>query len=104
MFVVVYEFRIKDGSAEAFRTHWATTTQGILREYGSLGSRLHATADPNVFLAYAQWKSREQWQSPKNPLSDTYFKAREKMGACLESSSVLYELTVLDDLLQPGEA
>ncbi len=100
MFVVMYEFIVKQGKEEQFRTSWLKTTEGIYKEFGSIGSRLHATEKENVFIGYAQWPSREQWEKDKGDLSPEYSQARQTMRDCIESSGTLYELEVTDDYLQ----
>lgn len=99
MFIALYEFKVKAGMADDFRRSWLQTTRGIYREFGSLGSRLHQTSDPLIFVGYAQWPSKAQWAADKGALSPEYLNAREKMRACLESSRTLYEMEVSDDYL-----
>jgi len=100
MFIAVYEFEIKDGKDDEFRTSWLKLTQGIYRECGSLGSRLHTTEKQNVFIAYAQWPDKKTWQENVGVHSQEYLKAKMDMQTCLVSSKTLYELEVLDDYLQ----
>jgi len=104
MFVAVYEFEIKDGKDNEFRASWFKLTQGIYRECGSLGSRLHTTEKQNVFIAYAQWPDKETWQKNIGVHlgihSTEYIKARTDMQACLVSCKTLYKLEVLVDYLQ----
>lgn len=100
MFIALYEFTVKKGKEESFRASWLKTTEGIYKEFGSIGSRLHATGKENVFIGYAQWPSREQWAKVKGELSPEYSQARRTMNDCIESSSILYELEVTDDYLQ----
>lgn len=100
MFIAIYEFKIKPGKEEQFRASWLKTTQGIYKEFGSIGSRLHATETSNVFIGYAQWPSKAQWAKDKGDLSPEYYQARQTMHDCIESSSTLHELEVTDDYLQ----
>ena len=99
MFVAVYRFKIKPGKLEDFKKAWAITTEGIEKEYGGLGSRLHSTENELVFIAYAQWPSREKWKEPKPTLSENYEFARRQMRMCVEESETLHELEVVEDLL-----
>lgn len=100
MFIAIYDFKIKEGMEEQFRTSWLKTTEGIYKEFGSIGSRLHATEKGNVFIGYAQWPSKEQWEKDNGDLSEEYALARQSMRDCIEASSTLYELEVTDDYLQ----
>ncbi len=104
MFIALYKFEIKPGTAETFRQHWLQTTAGIASEYGGLGSRLHSTESPNVFIGYAQWPDRETWAAEKPPLSPPYEAARLAMRECLVDVTTLYELTVTDDALQLADS
>lgn len=52
-FVVLYRWRLHPGSEEAFVQAWSRTTD-LLRERGSLGSRLHRGSD-GLWYGYAQW-------------------------------------------------
>ena len=100
MFIAVYEFEIKDGKDSEFRASWLKLTQGIYRECGSLGSRLHRTEKENVFIAYAQWPDKKIWKENIGVQSSEFIKARTDMQACLVAFKTLYELEVLDDYLQ----
>jgi heme-degrading monooxygenase HmoA len=62
MFIAVYEFEVKEGSEAVFRESWLEVTKAIYQRCGSFGSRLHQSDVPNVFVGYAQWPSREQWE------------------------------------------
>lgn len=104
MFIVVYEFEIKDGSEITFREAWREVTKGIYQCCGSFGSRLHVSDKPNILVGYAQWPSREQWEK-NNELTDKYYQqARERMRACLIQSRTVYKLQVSDDYLQTTQA
>lgn len=99
MFIAIYEFDVKAGLEAEFRSYWSKTTEGICRECGSLGSRLHSTDKPNIFVAYAQWPSKEHWQNSR--LADEeYLSYRTSMRECLNSSRTVYELEVVEDHLR----
>lgn len=100
MFIAVYEFEIKEGSESAFRAAWLEVTRGIYAQCGSLGSRLHASSQANVFVGYAQWPSRAQWEKDHVLLGESYEQARATMRDCLVSSKTIHELEVCDDYLQ----
>ena len=54
-FVVLYRWRLKPGSEEAFVRAWSDRTKALL-ELGSLGSRLHH-GDDGIWYSYARWPS-----------------------------------------------
>lgn len=102
MFIALYEFRIKDGFAENFKESWATLTEGIYRCKGSLGSRLHSTDHPNAFVAYAQWPTKEAYESEAliEPYTKEEVQARSKMRECCEEIKTLHLMDVIDDKLK----
>lgn len=57
MLVFLYRWKIKVGQEAEFIENWTVMTK-LLREQGSLGSRLHR-CDDGYFYGYAQWKSNE---------------------------------------------
>lgn len=100
MFIALYEFQVKPGREAEFRQTWLKTTIGIYRQYGSLGSRLHSTAEPGIYVGYAQWSSRSAWADEKPPFAEEFERAREAMRDCLLGSRTVYEMEVADDYLQ----
>lgn len=54
-FVVLYRWRLHPDHEAAFIRGWSRLTE-LLRERGSLGSRLHRGAD-GLWYSYAQWPS-----------------------------------------------
>lgn len=104
MFIAVYEFEVKEGSEAVFRESWLEVTKAIFQRCGSFGSRLHQSDVPNVFVGYAQWPSREQWEKD-HVISDGLYKvSRQKMHDCLLRSKTAYKLEVCDDYLHPFQA
>jgi quinol monooxygenase YgiN len=93
MFVAVYLFRVKPGMEEQFRQAWAERTREIIKESGSLGSRLHRNED-GAFVAYAQWSSRKAWQDAST--SETI--ARQQMRQATLSSETVFCLDLLENL------
>ena len=57
-FAVLYRWRVKEGSENAFAKAWLEVTDNFLKNFGSLGSRLHKGND-GLYYAYAVWPSRE---------------------------------------------
>jgi quinol monooxygenase YgiN len=58
MFVVLYRWRIHDGHEEEFVKAWSRNSDIYLKEFGSLGSRLHQGSD-GLWYSYAQWPSEQ---------------------------------------------
>jgi quinol monooxygenase YgiN len=97
VFCVVYQWKVKPGMSEQFRSTWRAITEAIFRQLGSLGSRLHEAQD-GTWVAYAQWPDREHWSRIENTIGVESVRALQ--AECLEEGSkVLFELTVTDDLL-----
>jgi quinol monooxygenase YgiN len=99
MFCVIYKFIPKLDQDDQFRQHWLAVTQWYYRHAGSLGSRLHR-ANQGEYIGYAQWTSREQWESPRERSDAELQRYRQAMRECCESVEVLYKLDVMDDWLQ----
>ena len=57
-FAVLYRWRLRPGSEEAFVAAWSRVSERLRDERGSLGSRLHRGSD-GVWYSYAQWPSAE---------------------------------------------
>ncbi len=102
MYCVVYEFSVVRGQEKAFEESWAKFTEAIFRVKGSLGSRLHKTSQSDVYVAYAQWASRETFEMKTNDelFSNEEIEARETMKSTLENSKVVYKLDLIDDHLR----
>ena len=56
-FAVLYRWRLHAGSEESFVQAWSRISE-LLRQRGSLGSRLHKGAD-GLWYSYAQWPSAQ---------------------------------------------
>lgn len=104
MFIVVYEFEIREGAESEFRKAWLDVTKAIYQSCGSFGSRLHTSENPNILIGYAQWPSRERWEQDNELTDGLYLSARRKMKDCLVQSKIVYKLEVCDDYLQPVSA
>ncbi len=102
MYCVIYEFKVKPGKELAFEKSWSEFTKAIYRICGSLGSRLHKSPDPLVYVAYAQWPSKEKFEKdiPLSSYSPEELSARKAMKDSVESSKKVYCLEVQDDLLK----
>ena len=55
-FCAIYRWRLHPGREESFVAAWSRITSLLLRERGSLGSRLHRGPD-GVWYSYTQWPS-----------------------------------------------
>jgi len=97
MFAILYRWRLKPGTEEAFREAWKAMTETIKVQRGTGGSRLHRTDDGEL-LAYAVWPSREHWEAA-GKLPSTNPEAGARMRACIEQSLPITTLEVVDDLL-----
>lgn len=98
MFVVMYRWKLKDGTENAFQEAWATRTKEIKVEAGGLGSRLHKS-DDHSWIAYAQWPSKEIWvEAVGKPGSPSM--AAQIMKEATESFEILHTMEVVKDLLE----
>src|SRR5580698_2260004 len=62
MYVVLYRWRLHPGSEQAFIEAWSQVSAFLLTQRGSLGSRLHRSAD-GIWYSYAQWPDAAARQS-----------------------------------------
>lgn len=102
MYCVVYEFQVIPGENLRFEKAWSEFTEAIFRVRGSLGSRLHKTIAPDVYVAYAQWPSKEIFQSQ---VLDSAFTEKEKAARAAMQSTLLrseqkYHLEAVADHLR----
>jgi len=100
MFIVIYEFDVKEGREDKFVAAWLEVTAGIYQNHGSFGSRLHRDKS-GKYIGYAQWPDKKSWA--RDWSSDTSLSAaRETMWSCLNGSRTVYESQVVSDYLQEG--
>ena len=99
MFIAVYEFKIKAGQEQEFQKAWANVTDSIAKHRGALGSRLHKTEQERVYVAYAQWPSREMYfdESGAKKFSTEENLERNKMKAATEYIKTVYLMEVVED-------
>ena len=98
MFAVIYQFSVKTGKEQQFCDAWKKLTELIMNYEDSLGSRLHHESD-QTYIAYAQWKSREQWENAGAKLPESAVKFRELMKDACKEIKTIHELEVIADLL-----
>jgi len=100
MYCYLLEFSVREGEEDRFIESWGEVTEYIRRQFGSLGSRLHKTAD-GAYIAYAQWPDKESRFSD-HAWSAEGLEARERMLDTLDgrAARVIYEFQVVKDLLK----
>lgn len=96
MVVILYRWRIKEGFEEQFISAWAEVTEYILKNYDSLGSRLHYDKD-GIYYGYAQWKSLEQRENAFAVMPET--EAVKKMREAISESFPETVLNPVSDFL-----
>ncbi|MEZ5357830.1 MAG: antibiotic biosynthesis monooxygenase [Candidatus Zixiibacteriota bacterium] len=101
MFIAVYEMKAKQGREKEFEAAWAAVTDAIHKHRGSLGSRLHKTEEERLYVAYAQWPSREVYydESTENLFTKDEKAQRVRMRDAAEFIKTAYLLDVIDDRL-----
>lgn len=102
MFCVIYEFKIHQDKKDQFIKAWSDFTKAIYQINGSLGSRLHATNDPSIYVAYAQWPSEEKFDNaaPLFSYTEEEQAARKAMTESTVDIKVLHKLNMIEDLLK----
>lgn len=97
-FTIIYVFKVKEGKEKEFINSWTELTKLIYRFAGSNGSRLHQS-DKQLYIGYAQWENKETWQHSSDKLPEAANEFRKKMHACCSEIKSLYEMNVIQDLL-----
>lgn len=101
-FCVLYRFRVHPDQEDAFVRAWTQLTHAIREHRSGLGSRLHRAED-GVWVAYAQWPSRETWEDARG-LETPDPAASEVLAAAIEERFPPLYLEPKVDLLEPCEA
>jgi quinol monooxygenase YgiN len=98
-FAVIYRWKVNPAKVDQFKLAWATLTHEIRNHAGGLGSRLHVSVD-GTWYAYAQWPSRQAWQSASvtTEASET---AHALLADAIEERLPEIELVPEADLLVP---
>lgn len=92
MFIVLYRWKIKPEKEAQFIEAWSAVTHYFLKNWDSLGSRLHRGND-GIFYAYAQWKSAADRENAfENAVK---LDAGERMKEAIEER---YEPIILEEL------
>lgn len=84
MVVILYRWRINHGFEEQFISAWAEVTEYILKNYDSLGSRLHQDKD-GIYYGYAQWQSLEQRENAFSEMPES-----ESVKKCVKQFQNLF--------------
>ncbi len=100
MFVAIYSFHVKPSAEKPFLESWEALTILIRDHLGAWGSRIHKSDEDNIYIAYAQWPSRDFWEKDSNGLmpeeADSH---RQTMRASCEEIKTVYRLEMVSDLL-----
>ena len=101
-FAVLYRWRIDPAKESQFIEAWSRVSEALLKERGSLGSRLHRGGDGRWY-SYAQWPSAEaRDRSAALPPVDEEAGARMR-DAILERLPEIRLESVSDFMVFPGE-
>ena len=98
MYVVLYSFDVKPEQIENFIAGWKGFTELIYQYEGSLGSRLHKK-EPLVYMAYAQWPSKEKFESSGGNLPEKANGFRDLMRSSCSKIEIISKAEVVQDLL-----
>ena len=96
MFIAVYRFTLKPGTAEQYRKDWAAVTEDGIAEGGSLGSSLGQVQDGS-WVAVARWPSkqmREDWPARSTSIIESIARMRQAIDRRFDD----LEVEVVDDL------
>lgn len=99
MFCVIYEYDVIPGKENDFKRLWHEIAIDV-KELA--GSRLHKVMDKeNIWVAYAQWPSREIWlaQGPLALKTNRAEMVKIMKETICNKITILLELEVVDDLL-----
>ncbi|HET9818162.1 MAG TPA: antibiotic biosynthesis monooxygenase [Rhodanobacteraceae bacterium] len=97
-FIVLYRWRLHEGSEGRFVQAWSRVTD-LLRERGSLGSRLHRGSD-GIWYGYAQWPGAQARQDAftRGPVDA---RALDQMRAAISETLPEITLDAVSDYLIP---
>jgi quinol monooxygenase YgiN len=97
IYCVVYEFFVEQQHEEEFKKLWHELTVRILKESGSMGSRLHKVSEPeNTWVAYAQWPSKQVYENTPEKVS--YEDIRERFLNTCAGIRIAYQMECIDNL------
>jgi len=96
MFIAVYRFTLKPGTAEQYRRDWAAVTEDGIAKGGSFGSSLGQAQDGS-WVAVARWPSkqkREDWPAQSKRIIETVARMRQAIERRFDD----LEVEIVDDL------
>lgn len=99
MFIALYEMKVKTGKEKQFERAWAKTTEAIYKKRGTRGSILHKTDKQNIYIAYAQWPSKDIYfnDEGKDTFTKEELETRDSLRVSTEYIKTLHLMDVLDD-------
>lgn len=98
-FCAIYRWRLHPGSETSFVKAWSRITELLLKERGSLGSRLHRGPD-DIWYSYTQWPSAEaKAEGLARPSVDV--EAWQQLRAAIAESLPELILEPVSDFLAP---
>lgn len=102
MFVALYRWKLHEDREDQFIEAWSRISDLLLKERGSLGSRLHRGSD-GLWYSYAQWPSAQARKDAfaREPVDP---EASERMNAAIRERFPEVVLEACADYLQPGQA
>lgn len=100
MFTILYRWRIKPGLEQQFTNTWSEITEFYLKNFDSLGSRLHRGND-DIWYAYAQWRSSKHRENAF--LSSSHLAAMKRMHDSIEESFPEIQLEIAADFLKSNK-
>ena len=98
MYIVIYEFKVKENNTQKFIDSWKAMTNLLKLHEGSLGSRLHKQKELH-YIAYAQWPSKEIFDNSGKKLPKNVSEIRKNMTNSCEVIKTAYHLEVEEGLL-----
>lgn len=99
MLCLVYEFKVKPGMEDVFRSGWRSVTSSLIGSQGSLGARLHRI-DESTWISYAQWPNHHAWQNGDHEIAE-FLKSTHWSECLIGEVKLLLQMNVTDDLLLP---
>ncbi|KRA16383.1 antibiotic biosynthesis monooxygenase [Lysobacter sp. Root604] len=98
-FCAIYRWRLHPGTEQTFVEAWSRVTDLLLRERGSLGSRLHRGPD-ELWYSYTQWPSATA-RAEGLALPSVDAEAWDRMRACIAEGLPELILEPVADFLAP---
>jgi hypothetical protein len=100
MFVIVYEFTLKNNAQQDFISLWNSLTTIMKHNTHTLGARLFSVTD-SVMVAQAEWPTKAAWEDSQLSQPQA-IELRERMMALCEDIQIIYQLDLVSDQLGYG--